>query len=173
MLIPKVHALAHGLDHPERPRRSGALDRRHPDPPRPGLGGRPPHPPPHRVGKIERHLHHPRPSGRDPRLTKLHLHVCHRHQHKRPRHDHDLQRPLHRPCHRFADEAGNVISISRTQFGGSGTSVLLGVAFHNAGRPDQRTVASSGRAMGGSIANYGANRLQFMTSKFGVSGGTY
>jgi YD repeat-containing protein len=43
------------------------------------------------------------------------------------------------------DEAGNVIGISRTQFG-SATSVpaaLLGAALRNAGRPDQRTVTTS------------------------------
>ena len=60
------------------------------------------------------------------------------------------------------DEAGNVIGISRTQFGGSGTSVLLGAAFRNAGRPDQRTVTTSCAGVqvcsGGSITRqYGYN----------------
>ena len=64
------------------------------------------------------------------------------------------------------DEAGNVIGISRTQFG-SGTSapsVLLGAGFRNAGRPDQRTVTTSCAGVqvctGGSILrkyDYNAN----------------
>jgi len=61
------------------------------------------------------------------------------------------------------DEAGNVIGISRTLFG-SGTSVLLGASFRNAGRPDQRTVTTSCAGVqvctGGSILrkyDYNAN----------------
>ena len=69
------------------------------------------------------------------------------------------------------DEAGNVIGISRTQFG-SGTSapsVLLGAAFRNAGRPDQRTVTTSCAGVqvctGGSILRkYGYNANAQMNS---------
>ena len=43
------------------------------------------------------------------------------------------------------DEAGNVIGISRIQFG-SGTPVLLSAEFRNAGRPDHRTVTRAAPA---------------------------
>ncbi|MEA2416362.1 MAG: hypothetical protein QOI58_3019, partial [Thermoanaerobaculia bacterium] len=66
------------------------------------------------------------------------------------------------------DEAGNVIGVSRTQFG-SGPSVLLGAAFRNAGRPDQRTVTTSCAGVqvctGGSITRqYGYNTNAQMNS---------
>ena len=69
------------------------------------------------------------------------------------------------------DEAGNVIGISRTQFG-SGTSapsVLLGAGFRNAGRPDQRTVTTNCAGVqvcsGGSILRkYGYNANAQMNS---------
>ncbi|HXH95194.1 MAG TPA: RHS repeat-associated core domain-containing protein, partial [Thermoanaerobaculia bacterium] len=76
------------------------------------------------------------------------------------------------------DEAGNVIGISRTQFG-SGTSVpaaLLGAVFRNAGRPDQRTVTTSCAGVqvcsGGSILRkYGYNANAQMNSLTVTSSG--
>ncbi|MBV9186747.1 MAG: Ig-like domain-containing protein [Acidobacteria bacterium] len=77
------------------------------------------------------------------------------------------------------DEAGNVIGISRTQFG-SGTSVpatLLGAtAFRDAGRPDHRTVTTSCAGVqvctGGSILRkYGYNANAQMNSLTVTSSG--
>jgi RHS repeat-associated protein len=73
------------------------------------------------------------------------------------------------------DEAGNVIGISRTQFG-SGTSVLLGGEFRNAGRPDHRTVTTSCAGVqvcsGGSITRqYGYNDNAQMNSLVVTSSG--
>ena len=78
------------------------------------------------------------------------------------------------------DEAGNVIGIKRTQFG-SGTTVpsalLSSTPFHNAGRPDQRTVTTSCAGVqvcsGGSILRqYGYNdNAQMNSLKVTSSGG--